>query len=208
MWVGSKAKKDFSALLLEEDKSMYRSVCLLTLMCVLICSCKGNKLPETTGSMEEGKMQLKVESTAFKQGQAMPARYTSDGSNVSPPLAWSGVPAQARSIALICDDPDAPRGTWVHWVLFNLPANVTELSENIPAQETLSNGARHGRNDFGKFGYGGPAPPSGTHRYFFRVYALDTQLDLPAGAQRAELLAAMKGHIVAEGELMGTYSRR
>ena len=123
-------------------------------------------------------------------------------------MSWGGVPPEARSLALICEDPDAPRGTWVHWVLYNLPTGMTSLPEGIPARDTLAGGGTHGTNDFGRIGYGGPAPPSGTHRYFFRLYAVGRALSLPAGASRQELLRAMEGHVLARGELMGTYSRR
>jgi len=115
---------------------------------------------------------------------------------------------RAKSIALISDDPDAPVGTWVHWVIFGLPADTRELVENIPPDEILSNGAKQGTSYFGRIGYGGPCPPSGTHRYFFQIYALDTKLDLEAGARKSALLLAMKGHIIAERQLTGKYRRR
>ena len=126
----------------------------------------------------------------------------------SPPLHWSEPPEGTQSLALICDDPDAPVGTWVHWVLFNLPAETRELEEGLPTTETLSNGAKQGKNDFGKIGYGGPAPPKGKpHRYFFKLYALDKAVDLSPGATKAKLVEAMKGHILAEGQLVGKYGR-
>jgi len=152
-------------------------------------------------------MAIVVTSTAFKDGEMMPKRYTLDGENFSPPLAWTGVPAGTKSLALICDDPDAPRGTWVHWVIFNLPAGLTELPEQVPRSRTLNNGACQGTNDFGKIGYDGPAPPSGTHRYYFKIYALDKLLDLKPGATKADVLKAMQGHVLAEGQLMGKYRR-
>jgi Raf kinase inhibitor-like YbhB/YbcL family protein len=123
-------------------------------------------------------------------------------------LRWSEPPSGTKSIALICDDPDAPRGTWVHWVLFNLPAQARELKDGLPTTETLGNGAKQGKNDFGNIGYGGPAPPKGNaHRYFFKLYALDITLDLAPGATKAQLDATMNRHILAEGQLMGTYQR-
>ena len=152
-------------------------------------------------------MALVITSSAFSEGQAIPTRYTCDGPDVSPDLSWSGVPETATSLALICDDPDAPMGTWVHWVLFNIPADADGLPAEIPSDAILENGARHGENDFGRLGYGGPCPPGGTHRYFFKLYALDTQLESDSGSTKAQLLAAMEGHILAEGQLMGTYSR-
>ncbi|MFQ5866233.1 MAG: YbhB/YbcL family Raf kinase inhibitor-like protein [bacterium] len=152
-------------------------------------------------------MAIKLTSTAFEEGGMIPKKYTCDGKDVSPPLAWSSVPTGIKSFALICDDPDAPMGTWVHWVMFNLPADSTKLTENIPLDKILPNGAKQGTNDFRKIGYGGPCPPSGTHRYYFKIYALDTELELEAGITKAQLLKAMKGHILAEGQLMGKYKR-
>ena len=152
-------------------------------------------------------MALVITSSAFSEGEAIPNRYTCDGPDVSPDLVWSGVPEGAASLALICDDPDAPMGTWVHWVLFNIPADADGLPAEIPADAALESGARHGTNDFRRLGYGGPCPPGGTHRYFFKLYALDTMLELDSGITKAQLLEAMEGHILAAGQLMGTYSR-
>jgi len=152
---------------------------------------------------------MQVTSSAFQAGQAIPAKYTCEGADISPPLEWSGVPASAKSLALICDDPDAPGGTWVHWVLYDLPATITELREATETKEELPNGARQGRNDFKQIGYGGPCPPKGgTHRYYFKIYALDIELNLKSGATKSEVENAMKGHILAEGKLMGTYQRK
>jgi len=153
-------------------------------------------------------MAIKVVSSAFQEGGMIPADYTCDGKDISPPLSWSGVPEQAVTLALICDDPDAPLGTWVHWVLYNLPASVRELPAGVPPDERLANGALQGRNDFRRLGYGGPCPPGGTHRYYFKLCALDKALDLKPGATKKELLKAMEGHILAEGQLMGRYKRR
>ncbi|HWR82074.1 MAG TPA: YbhB/YbcL family Raf kinase inhibitor-like protein [Candidatus Deferrimicrobium sp.] len=152
-------------------------------------------------------MSITITSAAFKEGDLIPKRHTCDGSDVSPPLTFTGVPNGARSLALICDDPDAPVGNWVHWMLFNLPPDTIGLAEAVPRDSTLPNRARHGVNDFGKFGYGGPCPPSGTHRYYFKVYALDSNLNLTGRVTKASLLSAMKGHILAEGQLMGRYRR-
>jgi len=154
------------------------------------------------------KMEIKITSSAFEEGGMIPAKYTCDGADVSPPLQWDVVPEGTKSIALICDDPDAPMGTWVHWVLFNLPCDAKELVENIPAEETLPNGARQGVSDFGRIGYGGPCPPSGTHRYFFKIYALDAEVGLEAGINKHQLLKAMEGHILGQGRLVGKYKRR
>jgi Raf kinase inhibitor-like YbhB/YbcL family protein len=155
----------------------------------------------------EEKMEIKLSSAAFKEGQPIPKQYTCDGVDISPPLEWSGVPKNAKTLAIICDDPDAPSGTFVHWVLYNLPADDMGLIENVPTTETIKGGGMQGKNDFRKIGYGGPCPPSGTHRYFFKLYALDGELDLKPGATKNDLLKAMEGHIVAQGQLMGTYSR-
>jgi Raf kinase inhibitor-like YbhB/YbcL family protein len=153
-------------------------------------------------------MKIDVSSAAFEEGANIPKQYTEDGEDVSPPLRWSDPPPATKSFALLCEDPDAPRGTWVHWVLFNLPADQRQLEQAVPAQEVLDHGAKQGTNDFRKIGYGGPAPPAGKpHRYFFKFYALDSMLDLAPGATKGQLLAAMKGHILAEGHLMGRYGR-
>jgi Raf kinase inhibitor-like YbhB/YbcL family protein len=154
-------------------------------------------------------MTLKVTSSAFAEGQAIPVQYTGQGRDVSPPLSWEWPPVGTKSLALICDDPDAPVGTWVHWVLYNLPPTVTELPEAVPATDTLASGAKHGLNDFRRVGYGGPMPPPGpAHRYFFKIYALDTEVTLKPRASKADLEKAMKGHVLAQGQLMGTYRRK
>ena len=152
-------------------------------------------------------MDIKIKSPAFVPGGKIPGKYTCDGMDISPPLAWTSGPEGTKTFALICDDPDAPMGTWVHWVLFNLPADIIELRENVPPERELENGAKQGMNDFRKIGYGGPCPPGGTHRYYFKLYALDTEINLEAGATKSELLKAMEGHILAEGQLMGRYER-
>lgn len=152
-------------------------------------------------------MDIKVSSAAFEEEGMIPGKYTCDEDDVSPPLAWDSIPEGTKTLALICDDPDAPMGTWVHWVLFNLPGDISDLPENIPPERELESGAKQGTNDFGRIGYGGPCPPGGTHRYYFKLYALDAKLDLEAGAKKPQLLEAMEGHILAEGQLMGKYSR-
>ena len=153
-------------------------------------------------------MAILVSSPAFVEEGFIPAKYTCDGDDISPPLEWSKPPRNTRSIALICEDPDAPVGTWVHWVLYALPSSLTELPEGVSAAEILPNGARQGINDFKRVGYGGPCPPPGpSHRYFFRLYALDIELDLSPGATKEDLLGALEGHILSEGRLMGRYRR-
>ncbi len=162
----------------------------------------------TSCAIQKPMGKLTVTSSAFKNGEMIPSKYTADGANVSPPLTISDIPAAAKSVALVCEDPDAPRGTFVHWVLFNWPPSSKSIPENIPAKERLPNGAVQGKNDFGKLGYDGPAPPSGVHRYYFRVYALDKKLDLKPGITKQQLEGAMRSRILAKGELMGRYGRR
>ncbi len=147
---------------------------------------------------------ITVKSTVFDAGKPIPRKYTGEGPDVSPPLAWTGAPKETREFALICDDPDAPRAEpWVHWVLWKIPGDRTSLAEGN------SGGGREGRNDFGRSGYGGPMPPPGhgTHHYHFKVYALDVPIDLKPGASKKDLLKAMQGHIVDQGDLIGTYER-
>lgn len=152
-------------------------------------------------------MEIKITSPAFEDGGMIPEKHTCDGMDVSPALAWIPGPEGTKTFALICDDPDAPMGTWVHWVLFNIPADVNELPESVLPERELESGTKQGMNDFHKIGYGGPCPPGGTHRYFFKIYALDTELDFEAGAIKSDLLTAIEGHVLAEGQLMGKYSR-
>ena len=153
-------------------------------------------------------MSIELTSTAFQPDATIPKKYTGDGADQSPPLHWSGIPSGAKSIALICDDPDAPGCSWIHWILFNLPSQARELGEGVPTTAILESGAKQGKNDFGNLGYGGPAPPIGKpHRYFFKLYAPTVAVDLPPGSTKAQLEEATKSHILAEGQLMGTYKR-
>lgn len=187
-------------------------IVLSTALLIASCGSTRNK-KQTASNLQEAMMatesgtKLVLTSSAFKEGEAIPKQYGCKGVDISPPLEWSGVPDNAKSLALIVDDPDAPMGTWVHWVIFNIPAQTTGLPENVPPKDSLPDGAIQGRNDFRNIGYGGPCPPSGTHRYFFKLYALDTALQLKAGSSKADVLKAMKGHLVGEGQLMGRYSR-
>lgn len=181
--------------------ALFITACLAVFM--LFC---GNGLSTKSGGAAMGS--LTVTSTAFVEGDMVPKQYTCDGRDVSPPLSWSGIPDGAKSIALICDDPDAPVGTWVHWVVYDMPASTSGLPEHVTAAGGLPRGAKQGMNDFRKMDYGGPCPPGGIHRYFFKVYALDRELGLREGATRAELVKSMEGHILAQGQLMGRYSRR
>jgi Raf kinase inhibitor-like YbhB/YbcL family protein len=151
---------------------------------------------------------MKIVSPAFADGAPVPVEHTCEGNGSSPGLVWSEIPVNTRSFALICDDPDAPRGTWVHWVLFNLPADAVELAPAVPPAPELPSAARQGINDSGNVGYGGPCPPRGRpHRYFFRLYALDCTLNLAPGVKRPDLDQAMAGHVLADATLMGTFQR-
>ena len=151
-------------------------------------------------------MAIKVTSNVFNEGEPIPDRYACRGVNVSPPLDWEDVPG-AVEYAIICEDPDAPSGTWTHWVIFNLPSDNTSLSEWIMEREEIDNGTKQGFNDFGTIGYRGPCPPGGTRRYYYKVYALNTEIQLPAKITKDELLNEMEGHIIDEGHIMGLYSR-
>ncbi len=189
----------------------------LLIVFILPCACASQPQPNAgqananfniqTKKGPEKTMNIEVASSAFKEGGSIPKQYTCDGADISPPLAWSGVSTGAKTLALICDDPDAPAGTWVHWVLYNLPGGTKQLAEKVPPDEKVAGGGLQGTNDFRKIGYRGPCPPSGTHRYFFKLYALDSELSLQAGATKADLIRAMEGHVVGQGQLMGTYER-
>jgi Raf kinase inhibitor-like YbhB/YbcL family protein len=161
----------------------------------------------TSGFAEETSM--KLTSPSFENQQPIPAKHTGEGADASSALEWEGAPSSTKSFALICDDPDAPGGTWVHWVIYNIPAGTIELPEGVAKSDTVA-GAKQGVNDFGKVGYNGPMPPrgAGKHRYFFKLYALKSELDLKPRATKAQLEAAMKGQILAQAELVGTYERR
>jgi Raf kinase inhibitor-like YbhB/YbcL family protein len=158
-------------------------------------------------AMKGGRI-MNISSPAITEGGQIPSKYTCDGQDVSPPLEWRDFPAGTKSFALICDDPDAPGGDWVHWVVYNIPAAVPRLDENVRRDPEFANRMRQGNNDWPRIGYGGPCPPSGTHRYFFKLYALDTILDLRPGATKAQLLKAMQGHVLAEATLIGKYRRQ
>ncbi|HOJ23907.1 MAG TPA: YbhB/YbcL family Raf kinase inhibitor-like protein [Bacteroidales bacterium] len=148
-----------------------------------------------------------VKSDSFSDGGMIPAKYTCDGANISPQLSWDNAPKGTKSFVLICEDPDAPMGTFTHWVLYDLPADVHELPENLPKDKILPNGAKQGITDFKKVGYGGPCPPNGTHRYYFKLYALDTLLNLEPALKKEDILKAMNGHILAQGQILGKYAR-
>jgi Raf kinase inhibitor-like YbhB/YbcL family protein len=183
-----------------------RVAILLMVLCLVVVLSVGCEYRERP--LKEGEMALTVLSSAFQEGDKIPAKYTCEGQDVSPPLAWSEPPAGTRSLALIVDDPDAPGGVFTHWLLFNIPPDSRELPEAVPTQAELASGALQGKTDFGRIGYGGPCPPPGRpHRYQFTLYALDQPLDLEGGASKKQLLSAMEGHILAQGQLTGTYQR-
>ena len=154
-----------------------------------------------------GAKKMEIKSSAFETGEMIPKLYTCDGQDISPPLTWSGAPPETKSFALISDDPDAPMGTWIHWVVYDIKPASKELPAKVLSQDTMPNGAKQGVNDFKKIGYGGPCPPSGVHRYFFKLYALDTKLNLEGQVTKKQLLAAMEGHVLAQAELVGKYKR-
>ena len=156
-----------------------------------------------------GKGTMQLTSTAFTEAQPIPSKYTCDGENISPPLSWNGVPTGTKSLALIVDDPDAPAGIWVHWVVYDLPATASELPEGLPKSQYVPGGAKQGLNDFKHLGYGGPCPPAGkAHRYYLKLYALDRVLELKPGSTKQEVERAMEKHTLAHGQLMGTYKRK
>lgn len=153
-------------------------------------------------------MSMTLTSSAFQEGETIPQQYTCSGQDVSPPLQWTAAPKKIRTFALIMDDPDAPAGTWVHWVIFNIPGDRTSLQEAVPPEQSFPTGERQGSNDFKRIGYGGPCPPPGKpHRYYFKLYALDTSLVESSGATKAEVLVACQNHILAEAQLMGRFGR-
>lgn len=172
----------------------------------ILCGCQAQ--PPEGEEQEQTGITLQIESDAFKAEGTIPQPYTCDGEDLSPPLSWSDPPAGTQSLALVCVDPDAPAGTWDHWVLFNIPASIRSLPEGISADPVVEGLGTHGSNSWRRLGYGGPCPPQGAaHRYIFRLYALDTNLDLDPGASRNDVEKLMKGHILAEGQLLGEYGR-
>jgi hypothetical protein len=178
------------------------AACVLIVAGVCLCA------DETAKTKGGAVMEIKIESPAFGDNEMIPSKYTCDGANVSPPLKWSGVPSNTKSLALICDDPDAPMGTWVHWVVYNIPPSAKEFTENFFLAGKPDKSILQGVNDFRKASYGGPCPPSGVHRYHFKVYALDTILELKPGATKQQLLFEIEGHLLGQGQLTGKYRRR
>jgi Raf kinase inhibitor-like YbhB/YbcL family protein len=188
-----------------------RTLAGAALAAFVVCACTKNEKPAgETGDPGKGAQTMRIESSVFQPQGEIPQKYTCEGDDISPPLSWSGAPAGTKSFALILDDPDAPdpsapKRVWVHWVMYDIPASVTSLAE---ATKSPPAGARDGQNDWGKPGYGGPCPPIGRHRYFHKVYALDTTLGDKGALKKSELEAAIKGHVLASGELIGTYQKK
>jgi len=188
---------------------MLKMILLISSMLLLLTACQkeAEPKPEPVAKKLDVPPALTLTSTAFVDGGEIPRVFTCDSSDISPALMWSGIPDDAQSMALIVDDPDAPDQTWVHWVVYGIRTADSALTEGTPAVPELPNGARQGLNDFGKYGYGGPCPPNGVHRYFFKLYALDIVPNLPDKATKQQLLDAMEGHILAQSQIIGTYSR-
>ncbi|HEX3627456.1 MAG TPA: YbhB/YbcL family Raf kinase inhibitor-like protein [Verrucomicrobiae bacterium] len=185
---------------------MQKSLIFATACAALLIGCSEHVSQTDPVNTTKDTPTFVLKSAAFGDGQAIPDKYTCHGQDISPPLEWSGAPPQAKSIALTVEDPDAPSGTFTHWMIFEVPATATGLSENVAKTATLPDGARQGKNSFGNVGYNGPCPPSGkAHHYIFRIYALDAPVTLDPSAERHDLLNAMNDHILAQGELTGTY---
>ncbi len=184
------------------------TILLVASLTFALGGCKGKQEGRRSQSKEAEPMAFKLWSPAFANGESIPAKYTCSGDDISPELRWENGPRGTKSFALICDDPDAPFKTWVHWVIWAIPSSTTTLSEGVPPDPVLGDGTKQGTNDFKRLGYGGPCPPPGKpHRYFFKLYALDMIPDLKAGASKQDLLDAIEGHILAQAELVGTFKR-
>ncbi len=181
-------------------KAKYFLLHVLILIFIIGCTQQQKQTEKQVETI--GVVEMKLTSSAFTHNGNIPSEFTCDGSDLSPPLSISDVPATAKSLVLISDDPDAPVGTWDHWVVFNIPAETRDIQKGREPQGTP------GKNSWGRIGYGGPCPPSGTHRYFFKLYALDTMLNLPENSNKKQIESAMQNHILAKAELMGLYKRR
>jgi Raf kinase inhibitor-like YbhB/YbcL family protein len=190
------------------QRRTFDSIALGAVAGLLLACSSASTTVEGAGIRKGAAMSFALESPEWKMGEEIPSLFTCDGKDVSPPLHWDAPPAGTESISLMLEDPDAPGGTFFHWLIYDLPANTRELMANVPQRGHLSNGAHQGRNSFGKIGYGGPCPPQGpAHRYYFHIFALDRKTGLADGASRSELEQAMKGHILAQAEYMGRYKR-
>ncbi|MBP0000450.1 MAG: YbhB/YbcL family Raf kinase inhibitor-like protein [Cyanobacteria bacterium SID2] len=188
--------------------SRRRTLKLFALAGLTLTACEAGDDRDRVEGVHAETPTMNLTSSAFAANDTIPRKYTCDGANLSPPLSWNLPPEGTESLALIVDDPDAPVGTFVHWVLYNLSPNLRELPEGVAKGKSIPEGGTHGKNDFKKLGYGGPCPPGGTHRYFFKLYALDSVLDLEPGVTKAKVVSAMEGHVLGYGELMVTYQRQ
>ncbi len=195
---------------MKNSLAILNSLSLLMMFCLMFPGPKTVLSAESEGlsSQGGGAVSFVLQTNAFTPGGMIPKKYTCDGSDVSPELTWTGAPAGTQAFALITDDPDAPAGTWTHWIAWDIPASTTKLPEGVPKNEGLADGTRQGKNDFRRIGYNGPCPPPGkAHRYFFKLYALGARLEVKAGGSRSDLESAMKGHVLGQAEVMGRYGR-
>jgi hypothetical protein len=190
---------------------MYRFMTFALAMLLSVAACKrsdSSRQTRAAGQQGEQSMSLTVTSSVFKESERIPKKYTCDGDDISPPLEWSGIPKGTQSLTLICDDPDAPMGTWTHWILCGLAPDSTGLPEDVRLETRLPSGARHGMNSWHRLGYGGPCPPPGKpHRYYFKLYALDTLINPPGSPDKVAVEKAMEGHVLEMAQLMGRYGR-
>lgn len=182
-------------------------ICFILLF-LSVCYCLNSQSNPNSYVYKEEFMEIIITSPAFEKGKLIPQKYSCDGKDISPPLKWSSIPEETKSLVLICDDPDAPMGTWVHWVVYDIPKERRAFTEDISEQALEKMGAKQGLNDFKKTNYGGPCPPGGTHRYFFKIYALDTVLNEKPGLTKKEILQRIEKHIIAQGHLMGKYQKK
>jgi len=189
-----------------------KKIILPIFLVIFFISCQNKNSGNTQSGNEqqkksERKTEMKLTSSAFEDGGKIPSKYTCDGENISPPLSWINVPEGTKCFIMTCDDPDAPAGNWIHWVIYNISPDIKELKENVPAEKTSENIYKQGLNDFGKIGYGGPCPPGGTHRYIFTLYAVNKVIDVEPSPKKSAVLKAMEGSILAQAQLTGKYSR-
>lgn len=187
---------------------MYRIICILFVFSLLLTSCRQQPKMESVKAVDGEMKKLILKSSAFNDGDILPVKYTCDGEGINPPLQWESVPADTASFVIICEDPDAPGGTFTHWMIYNIPADSRNIQENLPLKPELRNGSLQGKNDFSKTGYGAPCPPGGTHRYNFMIFALDNMLSIDSGVKRNTLDKAMTNHIIGEGLLKSQYSAK
>ncbi len=184
-----------------------KKVLFLIVIISLTLSCDKNK-SEISDNQEVAMHKINISSNSFKNNERIPAKYTCQGDETSPPLHWDNIPKNTKSIAIICDDPDAPAGTWIHWIIFNIPPKMNELTENFPHESIMDNGIKQGLNSSNFVGYQGPCPPSGEHRYFFKIYALDIILDIGYNIHKEDLLSVIETHILGYGEMIGLYEKK